>query len=103
MPTCLAPELTSLSINSARFKPYSWKPVHKSGRTGRSHQERSRNKWEGYAGLVATFSSVPKMRPSDCADQVGDDLTPTESWSDSSQNCLHDMGIVGNTKLVRDG
>jgi hypothetical protein len=24
-------------------------------------------------------------------------LAPTESWSDRSQNCLHDMGIVGDT------
>jgi len=24
-------------------------------------------------------------------------LAPTESWSDRSQNCLHDMGIVCDT------
>ena len=24
-------------------------------------------------------------------------LAPTEGWSDRSQNCLHDMRIVGNT------
>jgi hypothetical protein len=24
------------------------------------------------------------------------DLPPTENWGDSSQNCLHDMRIVGN-------
>ena len=28
---------------------------------------------------------------------VGDDLSPTERWGDRSQNCLHDMRIVGNT------
>jgi hypothetical protein len=27
----------------------------------------------------------------------GDDLAPTEGWSDRSQNCLNDMRIVGNT------
>jgi hypothetical protein len=28
---------------------------------------------------------------------VGDDLVPTEGWGDRSQNCLHDVRIVGNT------
>jgi hypothetical protein len=26
-----------------------------------------------------------------------DDSVPTEGWGDRSQNCLHDMRIVGNT------
>ena len=34
--------------------------------------------------------------------ECGDDLTPIESWSDRSQNCLHDVCIVGKTK-IRDG
>jgi len=29
--------------------------------------------------------------------ECGDDLAPTEGWSDRSQNCLNDMRIVGNT------
>jgi hypothetical protein len=29
--------------------------------------------------------------------ECGDDLVPTEGWGDRSQNCLHDMRIVGNT------
>jgi hypothetical protein len=28
---------------------------------------------------------------------VGDDLSPTEGWSDCGENCLHDVHIVGNT------
>jgi hypothetical protein len=31
-----------------------------------------------------------------CLNEYVGDLTPTESWSDSCQNCLHDMRIVGN-------
>jgi hypothetical protein len=29
--------------------------------------------------------------------KYGGDSAPTEGWSDGSQNCLHDMRIVGNT------
>jgi hypothetical protein len=29
--------------------------------------------------------------------ECGDNLAPTEGWSDRSQNCLNDMRIVGNT------
>ena len=29
--------------------------------------------------------------------ECGDDLVPTEGWGDRSQNCLHDVRIVGNT------
>jgi hypothetical protein len=29
--------------------------------------------------------------------KYGGDSAPTECWSDGSQNCLHDMRIVGNT------
>ena len=32
-----------------------------------------------------------------------DDLVPAEGWSDRSQNCLHDMRIVGNTELIWNG
>jgi|HubBroStandDraft_4_1064222.scaffolds.fasta_scaffold68016_3 hypothetical protein len=37
------------------------------------------------------------------ATKYGGDSAPTESWSDGSQNCLHDMRIVGNTQLIRNG
>jgi hypothetical protein len=33
----------------------------------------------------------------DCLNERCDDLVPTEGWGDRSQNCLHDMRIVGNT------
>jgi hypothetical protein len=29
--------------------------------------------------------------------KYGGNSAPTEGWSDGSQNCLHDMRIVGNT------
>jgi hypothetical protein len=29
--------------------------------------------------------------------ECGDDLAPTEGWSDRSQNCLNDVRIVGKT------
>src|ERR1700722_14442759 len=32
-----------------------------------------------------------------CAIQQSNQLAPTLGWSDHSQNCLHDMHIVGNT------
>ena len=28
---------------------------------------------------------------------------PTERWDDRTQNCLHDVRIVGNTELIWDG
>ena len=31
-----------------------------------------------------------------------DELAPTESWNDLSQDCLHDVRIVGNIQLLRD-
>ena len=31
-----------------------------------------------------------------CLNECIGDLAPVESWGDSSQNCLHDMHIVGN-------
>jgi hypothetical protein len=37
--------------------------------------------------------SVVITRPS----KSGGDLAPTEGWSHGSQNCLHDMRIVGDT------
>ena len=30
-------------------------------------------------------------------------LAPTEGWSEGSQNCLHDMRVVGDTQLIRNG
>jgi hypothetical protein len=27
----------------------------------------------------------------------GDDLMPTEGWGDRSQNCLHDVRVIGDT------
>jgi len=35
--------------------------------------------------------------------KYGGDLAPTEGWSHGSQNCLHDMRIVGDTELIRNG
>jgi hypothetical protein len=32
-----------------------------------------------------------------CPSKYGGDSAPAEGWSDGSQNCLHDMRIVGNT------
>ena len=33
----------------------------------------------------------------------GGDLAPTEGWSDGGQNCFHDMRVVGDTELIRNG
>ena len=38
-----------------------------------------------------------------CLNECGDDLAPTEGWSDRRQNCLLDMCIVGNTELIWNG
>jgi hypothetical protein len=46
-------------------------------------------------GRFGTTSLSSKPRASSY--RRGDDLAPTEGWSDRSQNCLHDMRIVGNT------
>ena len=34
--------------------------------------------------------------------ECGDDLVPTECWGDRSQNCFHDMRVVGNAQLIRN-
>src|SRR5580704_6700397 len=38
-----------------------------------------------------------------CLNECGENLVPTEGWGDRSQNCLHDVRIVGNTELIWDG
>ena len=77
-----------------------------------------------YTGLLGTMFAISKSRAKDklvekrcrnqeasvrrllnfcphiasnCLNECGDDLVPTEGWGDRSQNCLHDMRIVGNT------
>ena len=32
-----------------------------------------------------------------CLNECGDDLVPTEGWGDRSQNCLHDVRVIGDT------
>jgi hypothetical protein len=32
-----------------------------------------------------------------CLNERGDDLVPTEGWGDRSQNCLHDVRVIGDT------
>jgi hypothetical protein len=32
-----------------------------------------------------------------CLNECGYDLAPTEGWGDRSQNCLHDVRIIGDT------
>jgi hypothetical protein len=61
--------------------------------------ERSRN-------LETSFWRLLNFRlhiASNCLNECGDDLVPTEGWGDRSQNCLHDVRIVGNTELIWDG
>ena len=40
---------------------------------------------------------------SNCLNECGDDLVPTEGWGDRSQNCLHHVRIIGNTQLIWNG
>ena len=53
----------------------------------------------------AVIRQQQKMRPFTTtkvlAERVGD-LAPTEGRRDNSQDCLHDMSIVGNAQLVWD-
>jgi len=32
-----------------------------------------------------------------CLNECGENLVPTEGWGDRSQNCLHDVRVIGNT------
>jgi len=32
-----------------------------------------------------------------CLNECGDDLVATEGWGDRSQNCLHDVRVIGDT------
>src|ERR1700730_5892196 len=38
----------------------------------------------------------PNRRPPDL-NECGDALLPTEGWGDRSQNCLHDVRVIGDT------
>jgi hypothetical protein len=40
---------------------------------------------------------------SNSLNECGGSLAPTKGWRDRSQNCLHDMRIVGNTELIWNG
>ena len=60
------------------------------------------------AGLEPATSAVQRQRPrhAHSAKQLlecGENLVPTERWGDRTQNCLHDVRIVGNTELIWDG
>jgi hypothetical protein len=55
-------------------------------------------------GLLGTILAISNPEPktslyiaSNCLNECGDDLVPTEGWGDRSQNCLHDVRIIGNT------
>ena len=48
-----------------------------------------------HAMLIAVpYVCVQKMMIAPCRKA---DLVPTEPWGDRSQNCLHDVRIIGNT------
>jgi len=32
-----------------------------------------------------------------CLNECGENLVPTEGWGDRSQNCLHDVGVIGDS------
>jgi hypothetical protein len=50
----------------------------------------------------AVAASTPLSRGEQLL-ECGENLVPTERWGDRSQNCLHDVRIVGNTELIWDG
>jgi hypothetical protein len=62
-------------------------------------EERRRNQKDERVAF-AEFSSA---YPGNCLNECGENLVPTERWGDRSQNCLHDVRIVGNTELIWDG
>jgi hypothetical protein len=60
------------------------------------------------AGLEPATSAVQRQRPRHALSgkqllEWGENLVPTERWGDRTQNCLHDVRIVGNTELIWDG
>jgi len=60
------------------------------------------------AGLEPATSAVQRQRPRHALSgkqllECGENLAPTERWGDRTQNCLHDVRIVGNTELIWDG
>ena len=53
-------------------------------------------------------SAVQRQRPRHALSgkqllECDENLVPTERWGDRTQNCLHDVRIVGNTELIWDG
>ena len=58
------------------------------------------------AGLEPATSAAQRPRHALAGKQLlecGKNLVPTERWDNRSQNCLHDVRIVGNTELIWDG
>ena len=56
----------------------------------------------GTTGLEPATAAVQRQRPRHAHAgkqllECGDDLVPTEGWSDRSQNCLHDVRVIGDT------
>jgi hypothetical protein len=50
-----------------------------------------------YDERVAFAECSSAYRAGNCLNECGENLVPTEGWGDRSQNCLHDVRIVGNT------
>ena len=61
--------------------------------TDKLFEERRRNQKTNVWRLLNFHLHIAGNRLNEC----GDDLVPTEGWGDRSQNCLHDVRIVGNT------
>src|ERR1700675_662753 len=46
--------------------------------------------------MSSRMHHFPNRRPPDL-NECGDDLVPTEGWGDRSQNCLHNVRVIGDT------
>jgi hypothetical protein len=76
--------------------------IESKGRSWRNFESRAKDKLleERRRNQETSVWRLPNFHPhitGSCLYECGDDLVPTEGWGDRSQNCLHDMRIVGNT------
>jgi hypothetical protein len=56
-------------------------------------EERRRNQKDERVALLNFHLHIAGNSLNEC----GDDLVPTEGWGDRSQNCLHDVRVIGDT------
>jgi len=92
------------------------KPAFAAPKYLRSRERHANRGWKSWVQTVLAKATtargrcslpVPRIRQSRTLplqgtqiyylNECGNDLAPTEGWSDRSQNCLNDMRIVGNT------